>query len=69
MISGHKTAISSECWAIQVPPPHPGLPNSSRVAATVADNGFHSEIAPSQPGIVSGATRVFERKRTGHTRI
>ena len=55
--------------AIQVSPPHPGLPNSSRVAATVADSGFHSEIAPSHPGIVSGATKVLERKRTGHTRI
>jgi hypothetical protein len=47
---GHKVAMSGALRAIQVSPLHPGLPNSSRVAATVADNGFHSEIAPSQPG-------------------
>ena len=49
--------------------PQVGLPNSSRVAATVEDSGFHSAIVPSQPGIVPGATNVLDRKLTGQTRI
>jgi hypothetical protein len=32
------------CLVIQESPPAPGLPNSSRVAATVEDNRFHSPV-------------------------
>ena len=45
-----------------------GLPNSSRAAVAVAEIGFHSAIARSQPGIVSGATKTFDAKPSGQTR-
>ena len=32
----------------------------------MAESGFHSEIAPSHPGIVSGATKVLERNKSDH---
>lgn len=35
----------------------------------MADIGFHSTTAPSQPGIDSGAAKTLERKPTGQTRI
>lgn len=54
--SGHATASSSACSAGHEPGGQSGLPNSSRVAVTVADSGFHAAIVPSQPGISSGAT-------------
>src|SRR5262245_42224286 len=47
--SGHTTAISVACCSTQLPLSHVGFPNSSRDAETVADNGFHSAIVPSQP--------------------
>ena len=67
--SGQTIAISKPWVAIQDWPPQPGFPNSSRVAETVADNGFHSVITPSTAGMVAGAANVLERKPTGQTRI
>lgn len=47
--SGHTTAMSAEWSATHDPSSTPGLPNSSRVAATVDDNGFPSARNPSPP--------------------
>ena len=44
-------------------------PETQRTAAIVALSGFHSATAPSQPGIVPGATKALDRKPSGHTRI
>jgi len=44
-----------------------GLPKRSRTAVAVAEMGFHSVMAASHAGIVSGATSAFDAKPTGHT--
>ena len=49
MSSGQTTARARACWSAQETPPQPGLPNSSRQAATVADNGLYPATAASQP--------------------
>ena len=67
--SGHTTASSPACPAAQLSPDHRGLANSSRTALAVADIGFHSATAPSQPGIDAAETKALERKPTGQTRI
>src|SRR5690606_41432022 len=67
--SGHTTAIRTLCCAAHEVPAWPGSPNSSRHAVTVADMGFHSAMAPSQPGIVLGAISALDRNPIGHTRI
>jgi hypothetical protein len=61
------TAMTSAFSANQVVPPNPGLPNSSRIAATVDDIGLASASRPSQPGISSGATNVFDTMASGST--
>src|SRR5689334_8017726 len=63
--TGHATAMSVACSAIQEPPPQLGFPNRSRAAATVDESGFHSAIVPSHRGMVPGATKVLDRKVTG----
>ena len=66
--SGQTTASSMACWSAQETPPRPGLPNSSRVAVTVADSGFHSATTPSQPGMVAVGAMALLRKPIGQTR-
>jgi len=60
--TGHATASSRAFCAGQEVPTSSGtlLPNSSRVAATVADSGFHSATVPSHGGISDGETNVLE---------
>ena len=56
--NGHKTAISSAFRAAQVSPPHPGLPNSSRVAATVAESDKPSAFQPTKRAEVLKGSRT-----------
>src|SRR2546430_5663461 len=44
-----------------------GLPKSWRIAATVADIGFHSETRRSQVGRPEVGTKVLARKDSGNT--
>lgn len=46
---GQAVAGGSACCAAQDSPAGPGLPNRSRIAVTVADNGFPADTAPSRP--------------------
>jgi len=57
--SGQTTAMAIAFSATKDVPPLPGFPNSSRVAVTLADSGFHSAIVPSQTGIESVGAKVF----------
>src|SRR6185503_16458007 len=43
-------------------PRHPGVGEAARVA----DSGFHSATAPSQPGIWWGATNTFDTAESGN---
>src|SRR5690242_8243205 len=49
-------ASGQAAWAV----PAPGLPNTSRRAATRALTGFQSEIARSQAGMCSVGTKLLE---------
>ena len=49
--------------------PPPGCRTGPAPRVAVADIGFHSATAPSQPGMDSGEAKALERKPTGQTRI
>ncbi len=63
--SGQTTAMSTGCVLTQESPAPPGLPNNTRAAVTVEDNGFHSATVPSHAGIVEVATNAPESAATG----
>src|SRR5947209_5284546 len=66
--AGHSTASATAFSVAHDVPCHPGFPKSLRVAAAVAESGFHSAITANQGGIVDGSTKTFDRNPTGHDR-
>ncbi|MCP2294046.1 hypothetical protein APR11_000450 [Nocardia amikacinitolerans] len=57
------------CSAIQVWSLPVGLPNSSRAAVVVEDNGFHAATAPSHAGMVAMATNGLARNPIGNSSV